>query len=70
MKNILEYSCTEEGMVSGKYIFEGSFKFESSEARNSFGSTASAVQREEYRYVSTSTQEHQKLEGKLIRRVK
>ena len=31
--NILEDSCTEEGMGSGKAIFEGGFKFSASEAR-------------------------------------
>ena len=32
-RNILEDSCTEEGMGSVKAIFEGGFKFSASEAR-------------------------------------
>ena len=44
--NIFEDSCTEEGTVSGKAIFEGGFKFVDSEARNYFDSIVSAVQRE------------------------
>ena len=57
-------------MGVGKDIFEGAFKFAASEARKKFDSTASAVQREEDRSTSPSTQEHQKLEGKLKHRVK
>ena len=33
MRNIFEYSFTEEGMGSVKDIFEGGFKFAASEAR-------------------------------------
>ena len=68
--NILEYSCTEEGTVVGKDIFEGVFNSAASEARKKFNRTASAVQREEYRSTYPSTQEHQKLEGKLNHRLK
>ena len=38
--NIIEDSCTEEGMVAVHYIFEGGFKFAASEARHNFDSTA------------------------------
>ena len=69
VRNIFEYSFTEEGMGTGKAIFEGGFKFASSEARKTFNSTASAVQREEDRSAYPSTQDHQKLEGKLNHRV-
>ena len=70
MRNIFGYSCTEEVAGVGKAIFEGAFKFAASEARNKFPSTDSAVQREEDRSESPSTQEHQKLEGKLNHGVK
>ena len=56
-------------MGSVKAIFEGGFKFSESEARKLFDSTASSVQIEEYRSASPSTQEHQKLDGKLKHRV-
>ena len=62
---IFEGSCTEEGMGEGKDIFEGGLKFAASEARKYFDSNASEVQREEERSSYPSTQEHQKLEGKL-----
>ena len=65
MRNIFEGSFTEEGTGAGKDIFEGGFKFAASEARKKSDSTASAVQREEYRSASPSTQEYQTLEGKL-----
>ena len=42
MRNIFEGSFTEEGTVSGKYIFEGWSKFEASEANNKFDITASS----------------------------
>ena len=70
MRNIFEDSYTEEIMGVGKAIFEGAFKFAASEARKKFYSTASAVQREEDWSASPSTQEHQKLEGKLKPSVK
>ena len=38
--NILEVSFTGEGKVAGKDIFEGGFKFEASESRKKFDSTA------------------------------
>ena len=52
-------------MAAGKVIFEVGFKFSASEARDNFDGTASAVQIEEYQSVSLSSQEYQKLEGKL-----
>ena len=70
VRNILEDSCTEEGTGSGKDIFEGGPKFTASEARKKFKIKASAVQREEDRSTSPSTQESQKMEGKLKHRVK
>ena len=70
MRNIFEYSCTEGGTLAGKDIFEGAFKFGASEARKKFDSTDSAVQREEDWSESPSTQEHQKLDGKLKHRIK
>ena len=45
MRNILEVSFTEDGTGAGKAIFEGGFKFEASEARKKFNSTASPYQR-------------------------
>ena len=33
-RNILEYSCTEDGNGAGKAIFEGGLKFEASDTRN------------------------------------
>ena len=45
------------------------FKFAASEARNKLYSTDLEVQREEERYKSTSTQEHQNVEGKMKKRV-
>ena len=65
MRNIFEGSCTEEGTVSGKAIFEGGLKFAALEADKKFDSTASQVQREEDRSAYPSTQEYQKLEGKM-----
>ena len=56
-KSIFEDTCTEEGT--------GAFKFSSYEARTKFNSTYSAVHRGEYWSASLSTQEHQKVEGKL-----
>ena len=44
VSNIFKYLCTEEGTVSGKAIFEGGFKFSTSEARNNFDRKASAAQ--------------------------
>ena len=41
VRNIFEYSCTEEGMGTGKDIFEGAFKFFASEAREKFEITDS-----------------------------
>ena len=43
-------------MVAGKVIFEVGFKFSASEARNDFDGTASAVQIEEDRSASPSTE--------------
>ena len=59
VRNSFEDSCTAEGMGAGKAIFNGGFKFAASEASKKFDSTASAVQREEDRSASPSTQEHQ-----------
>ena len=42
MSNIFEVSLTEEGMGSGKYIFELGFKFSASEVRSIFYSTSSS----------------------------
>ena len=70
LRNIFEDSCTEEGTGPGKAIFEGGFKFSSSEARKKFDRTSSEAHREKYRYASPSTQYNQKLEGKLKHRVK
>ena len=70
MRNIFEDSCTEEGTGVGKEIYEGAFKFKAFEARKKFDSTASSVYIEEDWYAYPSTQEHQKLEGKLKHRVK
>ena len=62
---MFEDSCTEEGTVSGKDIFEGEFNFSASETRKKSNSTASEVQIEEYRSAYTSTKKYQNLEGKL-----
>ena len=70
LRNIFEDSCTEDGTIVGKSIFEGGFKFSASDARKNFNRTASAVQREEDRYAYPSTQEHKNLEDKLKHRVK
>ena len=43
VRNIFEDSCTEEGTGAGKGIFEGGFKFASSEERNNSDSTDSEV---------------------------
>ena len=64
MRNIFESSCTEEGTVAGKDIFEVGFNFAASEARKKSESTISEVQIEEYSYAYQSTQII-KLEGKL-----
>ena len=56
---------TEEGMGAEKAIFEGVFKFGSSEVRKKFDSKASEFQIEEYWSASPSTQEYQKLKSKL-----
>ena len=52
-------------MVAGNSIFEGVLKFSASEARKNFDITDSEFQVEEDHYEYTSTQEYQKLEGKL-----
>ena len=57
-------------MVAGKAIFEGGLKFEASEARKNPDITYLVVHREEERSEYPSTQEHQKLEGKLKHKVK
>ena len=44
-RNIFEDSCTEKGTGEGNAIFEGGFKFASSEARKKFDITDSAVHR-------------------------
>ena len=44
VRNIFEDSFTEKGTLAGKAIFEGGFKFETSEARKKFKSTYSADQ--------------------------
>ena len=69
VRNTFEDSCTEELMVEVKAIFEGGFNFAASESRKKSDSTNSEFQREEDRYAYPSTQEHQKLEGKLKHRV-
>ena len=56
VRNIFEYSCTEEGTGSVKDIFEGWFKFSASEARRKFDSTASAGQIEKDWYTYPYTQ--------------
>ena len=66
MRNIFEDSCTEEGTGSVKDIFEGWFKFSASEARRKFDSTASAGQIEKDWSAYPSTQEYQKIEGKMM----
>ena len=63
--SIFEGSFTEEVTGVENYIFEGGLKFSASKASENFNITASAFQREEYRSSSPSTQEYQKLEGKL-----
>ena len=70
VKNMFEGSFTEEGTEAVKAIFEVGFKFVAYEERKKLNSTASSVQREGYCSESPSTQEHQKLEGKLKHRVK
>ena len=45
MNNIVECSFTEEGMGSGKAIFEGGLNFANSEERKKFDNTASAEQK-------------------------
>ena len=65
VRNIFEGSFTYEGTGSGKAIFEGMFKFAASEAKKKFDRKDSAVQREEDWSASPSTEEYQKLEGKL-----
>ena len=42
VRNVFEGLFTEKEMGAGKAIFEGGFKFEASEARKQFDSTASA----------------------------
>ena len=64
-KYIFEGSFTEEGTGAGKAVFEEVFNLLSSEARKKFHSIASAFQIEENWSASPSTQEYQKLEGKL-----
>ena len=46
VSNILEGLFTEYGIVSGKDIFEGGFKFSASESRKKFDSTSSAYRGE------------------------
>ena len=70
VRNMFEYSCTEEGTGAVKDIFEGGFKSAASEARKKFDIITSALHKEEERSASPSTQEHQKLEGKLKHRLK
>ena len=65
VRNSFKSLCTEYLTGAGKDIFEEGFNFAASEARNNFNITASAVQREEYQYAYTSTQEYKKLEVKL-----
>ena len=65
MRNNFESSCTEDGTGAGQAIFEIGFKLTASEARQKFEGTDSAVQRKEDSSASPSTQEYQKLEGKL-----
>ena len=65
VRNIFEGSLTEEGTGAVKGTFEGLLKYADSEARKKSDSTSSAVQIEEYRSVYPSTQEYQKLEGKV-----
>ena len=65
VRNIFEGSFTEEVTVSGKAIFGVGLKFSASEARKKSDSTYSALQIEEQWSASISTQEYQKLEGKL-----
>ena len=65
MRNIFEGSFTEEVLGAGKAIFEGWSNFSDSKARKNLDSTASEVHIGEDRYAYSSTQEYQKLEGKL-----
>ena len=65
MRNVFEGSFTEEGTGAGTAIFEGLFKYASSEARKKLDRTDSAVHIEEDQSASPSTQYYQKLEGKL-----
>ena len=58
-------SFTEEVTVTGKAVFGGCFKFAVSEVRKKFDNTDSAVQGEEDRSSSPSTQEHQQFEVKI-----
>ena len=55
-RNIFECSFTEEVTGAGKYFLEGGSNFSASEAKKKFNSTASAVQREDDRSASPSTQ--------------
>ena len=65
VSNIFEGSFTEEGTGAVNSVFGGVFKFEASEARNNSDSISLAVQIDEDRSGYPSTQEYQKLEGKL-----
>ena len=65
VSNSFEGSCNGEGTGAQNAIFEGKYKFSDSEARKNYDSTDLAVQREQDRSASPSTQEHQKLEDKL-----
>ena len=56
VRNIFEGSLTECVTGARNYIFDVGFKFSASEARKFFDSTASAVQIEEDRSASPSTQ--------------
>ena len=58
VRNMFQGSFTEEGTGAGKDIFELGFKFSASEARKKLYIKASAVQREEDRSASPSTQEN------------
>ena len=69
MINIFEDSRTEDETGAVRVIFEGGLNITSYEARKKLKITDSAAQREEDRSAATSTQEHQKLEGKLKHRV-
>ena len=69
MRNVFEDLSTEEVTGAVKDIFEGGFKFVAYEASNKSNTTGPAFWREEERSEYPSTQEHQKLEGKLKHRV-